>query len=265
MDLSSLRIAGGSTLVRSRVGPALALLLLRGLRLVYRERPAPLGAVAALARMAGNDNEALLRAWERKTRGRSGSDAWAMHPDAVDLLEGELRQQKPSCVLEFGSGSSTVWIASVMREIHGDAGGSLVLSIEQDEEVVSSVSRRLRDEGLERSVRFLVAPLVEQVVWGRKTIGYEITAASLAELLESARPDFVVIDGPAGEPGARFPTLPLVIDHVAVGAPFFLDDALRQGELWAAGEWATSKQLKVAGVHLIGRGVATGRLESDSS
>jgi predicted O-methyltransferase YrrM len=172
-----------------------------------------------------------------------------------------MEQIAPSHVLEFGSGASTVWIASLMRDLHGERGGIRVFSIEQDEGTASAVTRDLDREGLRDMVRLVTAPVAPRAVWGRTVDTYQISDEEMGDLLDSARPDLVMIDGPAGRPGARFGTLPSVVDHVMPGALFYLDDALRRGELEVGAAWARSERIKVSGVHLVGRGLLAGRVE----
>jgi predicted O-methyltransferase YrrM len=202
--------------------------------------------------------------WDRTTgRGERDIDPWALHPAAVRFLDAEIRRLVPSYVLEFGSGASTVWMASLMRELHGTV-STRVFSIEQDEATATSVRRDLEQRGLDDVAKIRVAPLVSREVWRTEVTTYGISVDEVNELLGGARPDVVVIDGPAGNPGARFGTLPLVMDNLSPGAVFYLDDALRRGELGAGAQWARSPSIRVAGVHLIGRGMLAGSVGSDA-
>ncbi len=263
--LCSRLTAGGWTLIRERLGSRIVPTLLRGIGAVYQSRPVPLRVLAAVSRASGGDHETLSRMWAETVAGPSQGtgDQWGMHPTAVTFLSSQIRRIVPSYVLEFGSGSSTVWIAALMKELHG-TDTTRLFSIEQDGSTASSVRRDLDRHGLDEIARIVVAPLAPREIWGKEVTTYRISQDEIDELTGGTRPELVVIDGPAGDPGARFGTLPLVLDHLAPGALFFLDDALRRGELEVGADWARSAQIRVAGVHLIGRGLLAGSVGSST-
>jgi hypothetical protein len=118
----------------------------------------------------------------------------------------------------------------------------------------------LAEAGLSETAHVVVAPLERQSIWGVETLCYSITEDVLNDLLGAARPEFVLIDGPSGEPGARFGTLPLVTGFVADHASFFLDDALKLSELETGIAWQASGRIQVDGVRLVGRGILSGSL-----
>lgn len=229
---------------------------LRGLRRVYGVRPAPLRLLRlihiALARGNGDLVEVL-------TRRDPPHDQWALHPGAVRFLERELERLAPRHVLEFGSGVSTLWIARAMDRAHGD-GLPHVFSIEQDETWAMKVRGSLAQAGMSETAHVIVAPLERQKIWGVETLCYSVSEDVLHDVLGSARPDFLLIDGPSGEPGSRFGTLPLVTAFVASHASFFLDDALRRSELETGLAWLASGRIRVDGVRLVGRGILSGSL-----
>ncbi len=135
-----------------------------------------------------------------------------------------------------------------------------ILSIEQDVGQAGRTRGLLARAGLDREAVVLVAPLEDQVVEGRHTICYALPADLFAV---GGRPaDLIVIDGPAGPAGVRFGTLPLVRGYVRDGARFVLDDALRDGELAIAREWATLPYAKVAGIRLIEKGLLVGTVRA---
>lgn len=241
----------------------IASIILRSLALLYGDRPVPLRIVSAMARRLTYEDE-LSHLWigMRSRNADETRDGWTMHPEAVSYLLSKIQKDVPAFVLEFGSGASTLWIATLMRDLHPDQGRVRVFSIEQDQEEASSVRQHLADHGLDDLVRIHVAPLTESEIWGETVLTYGLTRPDLDALLGSARPDLVLIDGPSGPRGARFGTLPLVIDHVAPDAAFFLDDALRPGELSVGARWTESRAIDVCGVHLIGRGLLSGRVRN---
>ena len=101
------------------------------------------------------------------------------------------------------------------------------------------------------------------LIGGREISTYE---ADLDELSAKAPFgfDFVVVDGPSAEPGARVATLIVFRPLLAPGALIFMDDALRDGELWAANQWAAMPELEVMGVVLVDKGVLRARVRDSA-
>ena len=84
-------------------------------------------------------------------------------------------------------------------------------------------------------------------------------AAEFVRLVGAIRPTFVVIDGPATETD-RFGTLPLIRPYVKANALFYLDDALRDGELDVARRWARLPYVEVNGIYLTEKGLLQGNV-----
>jgi hypothetical protein len=79
-------------------------------------------------------------------------------------------------------------------------------------------------------------------------------------LFHDRKADFVLIDGPAAEAGARFATLPLAHPFVSPHASFVLDDALRDGELLVARRWRSLPYVEVDGIRMIEKGLLIGAI-----
>jgi len=188
--------------------------------------------------------------------------AWSMHPRGLDLLERHIQENRPRVILEFGSGVSTVCLSRYMYELHGEGDRVYVLSVDQDTDYAVQTGRLLDKYGLGRNTKVVVAKLKEQEVDGTKTTCYDIGAEGLLNKKSSegaSVADMLVVDGPAGESGVRFGVMPLARQWLAPDAWVFMDDALRQGELWVAEQWA-QRGLSVRGVHVVGSGLLRARL-----
>jgi len=118
----------------------------------------------------------------------------------------------------------------------------------------------LKDCSLEKNVRLVHCPLRRHVIEGVEITCYDLSDGFLQAVLKDDRPDFVVIDGPAAEPGARFGILPLVRQFLRPRAWFFMDDALRDGELRAAQLLSQLPYVRVDGVYLVGKGLLVGQV-----
>lgn len=185
---------------------------------------------------------------------------WSLDCDTLNFLEERIMEQKPTAILEFGSGISTVCLAHFMRTIHPNAPMILVYSIEQSAEFAAQTRQKLDEFGLADYVKVDHFPLVNQVVEGEETVCYDLTANRLKQLLGGVRPDFCLIDGPIWSTSSRLATVPQVKEFLSPGAQFFLDDALRDRELQIARSWSRLPYLRVAGVHLVGKGILNGEL-----
>lgn len=105
-------------------------------------------------------------------------------------------------------------------------------------------------------------PVVPQRIDGFETTCYNLCNADLSSLLRDVEPDFVLIDGPAGEEGCRFGTLPLVKPFLRHGAVFFMDDALRDGEIGIANRWSKYACFNVLGIVWVGYGFLGGTVRT---
>lgn len=183
---------------------------------------------------------------------------WSLGPRTIDLLGRQIERLRPRLILELGSGISTVCLAFFMSALHADD-EPRVISIEQSEEMSNRTRERLAQARLGNIARVVTRPLAEQTALGRASTCYDLR--SLDGIVP--RPvDLVLIDGPSGEPGVRFATLPLVARHMADGATFLLDDALRDAELEIAATWSSVPGFKVNGIIPIETGILTGTVRS---
>lgn len=66
---------------------------------------------------------------------------WSLSPATTDFLEQTILEHRPELVLEFGSGVSTVCLASLQGQIEGDRDSLLVVSIDEDDEPARETSR----------------------------------------------------------------------------------------------------------------------------
>jgi len=248
----------------------LALKLLRIVRAGAGRRAVPLGIVRAVRRVGSGTNPLTPPAHGRsakrlRTRPLAtllkGTELgrWSPGPRSIDELVEMVRELRPETVLELGSGTTTIVLAWAVRDALGPGARPRIVSVEQDPEHAAATTERLVAAGLDQGVTVITARLVDQEVEGRRTSCYALPG-DLAEALEGRLADLVFIDGPAGPPGIRFGTLPLVQPFVRVGATFVLDDALRDGELEVARQWAALPYASVLGVRLIEHGLLIGRV-----
>jgi predicted O-methyltransferase YrrM len=182
-----------------------------------------------------------------------------MGPATLRWIVDEVVRRRPGLILEFGSGASTVALAWAVRQVTASATDPRIVSFEQDVAQAERTRDLLRAASLGGEAEIVVAPLARQTIEGVATTCYTIPEAGRLAIA-GRRADMVVIDGPAAEDGARFGTLPLVREFLAHGATCYLDDALRDGELWTAGRWGQLGYLDVDGIALVEKGVLVVRV-----
>ena len=218
-------------------------------------RPDPLAEEFRMLRR----QPAFLRTRElRPLIGEDMLNEWALCVETIDYLMTIIEKIRPAAVLEFGSGTSTVALAWAMRRLHGVSQSPHVFSIDQSAAFIDRTRDRLGVLGLADVVRFLHADLAVQTIRSRETQCYRLPPSVLTKWFGAARPSLVIIDGPAGEHGARFGTVPLVRDYVAPNAAIFLDDGFRDSELETAEQWSRMGYVRWDGIRWEGKGLLCG-------
>jgi len=158
-------------------------------------------------------------------------DGWALAPDALRFFLRFVEQSHPRHVVEFGSGLSTMVIATAISQSNLSTKFS---SLDHDPEFTAITRERLAENSLLRSVSLQCAPLVAREFYGKVLPAYHLKTT----LLASKRPaDVVLIDGPPDSLGGREGVLHQVFDFARAGTVVLLDDSSRPGELAALHSW----------------------------
>jgi hypothetical protein len=155
---------------------------------------------------------------------------WALSPDALRHIVGEIHDRRPGLIVECGSGASTVWLGYTAEAL----GTGRIVSLEHDERF-AEVSRDLvRAHGLQDVVEVRHAPLVPWKGEEGPERWYDTTA--LADLDGI---DLLIVDGPPGivGPGARYPAVPELLARCSDDALILLDDAHRADERAISDRW----------------------------
>lgn len=185
---------------------------------------------------------------------------WALCLETMEYLVTKIEECRPSAILEFGSGTSSLALAWVMKRLHGASSKPRVFSIDQSVRYIEETKAVLLRNGLLDAVRFLHADLALQTIGSRATRCYDLPPDVLEQFLDGVRPDMILIDGPAGESGIRFGTVPLVRGVVASNAAVFVDDGLRDSELATADQWSRLGYVWWEGIRWEGKGLLSGRV-----
>ncbi|WP_229632269.1 class I SAM-dependent methyltransferase [Pseudoduganella violaceinigra] len=156
---------------------------------------------------------------------------WAASPDFLQELAAHALDEKPACVVECSSGTSTLVLARCLQ-INGYG---KVYSLEHDPVYARRTRRQLEMHGLASWAEVIDAPLLAQACGGKQQVWYDCSGLAAVQ-----RIDMVVIDGPPQLTceQARYPAGPVLFPRLSPGAAVFLDDAARPGERAALARWA---------------------------
>jgi len=156
---------------------------------------------------------------------------WIASPELLHDLVLIIFETRPQRVLELGSGMSTLVCAYALEAV---GQGGKIISLDHDDRFAETTRRQLRMHGLDGIATVLHAPL--------RTTTTDVGAQSWYGVPDEALRgpiDLLIVDGPpgGGERLARYPALPVLRSHLAVGAVIVVDDARRPGEQEIVERW----------------------------
>ncbi|MEU6777538.1 class I SAM-dependent methyltransferase [Streptomyces sp. NPDC046759] len=158
-------------------------------------------------------------------------DTWSAAPDLLLYLVEQIRSRRPSLIIEAGSGTSSLWLATALRTF--DIPGHVV-SLEHDPEYHAQNAREVDRLGLGDIAEVRLAPLEQHTIHGETWSWYAETAWR-----DLSGCDMLFVDGPPGwsAPLARYPAVPLLAGVLTPGAIVLLDDYDRDEEQAVAARW----------------------------
>lgn len=169
---------------------------------------------------------------------------WTLSAHAIDYVVDAARERRPVLAVEFSSGVSTLVLAHALRASGAALEAPWVISVEQDAEHAAATRAMLAAAGLAEAAQVLHAPLVRRPYDGAERPSYDLDGDVLASHIGGRAVGIALVDGPAAEAGARVTTVPMLCPHLSAPCPLLLDDALRDGELYAARSWQRSGMLE---------------------
>jgi hypothetical protein len=164
----------------------------------------------------------------------------APRPGLLSCLINDIRINRRSRIVEFGSGVSTLVIAKAL-----DPEEQKMITFEHDREWANLVTEQLMRHGLADRCQVVHAPLVpcEQSIDGSSW--YD--TATIRESVGSLDVDVVVCDGPpaysTGSRMARYPAIPVLRHFLSDRYSVYLDDIDRSGEREIAKKWSELLQI----------------------
>ena len=170
------------------------------------------------------------------------------------------------CVVEVGSGTSTVVLARLLRE-RWPGGEHRHVAVEHDHAWARWVSDQLAREGLADRTTVLHVPLAPHPHGQAGLPWYddELLTTGLDAALAGEPVDLLVVDGPPADTAdkvlARYPALPALRARLAAGATVVLDDVERPGEQEVLDRWEREFDIRFER-RAATAGVALGRVGS---
>ena len=163
--------------------------------------------------------------------GISSLGLWTASADLLVELVDRFVEERPTTVVEGGSGVSTVVLALAAREHDIPA---RIVALEHDASWAEHTRRMLARHGVADRAEVRVAPLAPTSLEGHATPWYD--EAAVADLSDVG---LVLVDGPPGGTGplARFPMVPLLHDKLAPRCTILVDDTSRPGDADVVERW----------------------------
>lgn len=144
--------------------------------------------------------------------------------DFATILIQEILKRKPCCVLEAGSGVSTILAAYCVEKI----GYGSITSLEHLPDYANKTRAMLKQHLLDSvDVKIINASLREYKINEQYYNWYDVDMACIPKKI-----DFLIVDGPPRTTGrlARYPILPLFYERLSSSAVILLDDSDRMDE-----------------------------------
>ncbi len=143
---------------------------------------------------------------------------WAASPDLLVVLVDLIISERPSLVVECGSGASTLWLALAMRRFGIDG---RIIALDHDPVFGGKTRDLLARHGVRDLAEVRDAPLESFSLEGETYSWYARRAwADVTGI------DLLFVDGPPATTGhqARYPALPLLSGSLSPAATVVLDD-----------------------------------------
>lgn len=157
--------------------------------------------------------------------------SWSIDSFLGRWLSQFLLENRPQCIVEIGSGSSTTLIARTMELLGED--DIKHFAVDHDNRYLEITRSIAKLNNIENRIEFIHAPLVhcEEV----NKLWYE----SLANTLSGHKIDLLIVDAPPGQiqPLSRYPAMPLLAPLLNDHCTVVLDDASRTEEQEIAHLW----------------------------
>ena len=158
---------------------------------------------------------------------------WAATPSTMLWILDHVMSTPVRTIVECGSGTSTVWIATALERRGGEG---RVVALESSDRYAASTRAELERLGISDRATVLHAPLVDTAMPdGPSQPWFDLSGLELPGPI-----DLLFVDGPPASvaPDARYPAFPLLADRLAPDAVVILDDTGRPAEDAIVERWS---------------------------
>ena len=154
---------------------------------------------------------------------------WSLAPDGLLKLVEYVQKESPSVILECGSGVSTVIIAYCLQM----NGKGHIYSLEHEQKFAQITRDTLKKRKLDKWSTVITAPLETLSIEKNDYFWYSLNS------IPKSKFDMIIVDGPpySINPMARYPAIPVLLDHLTKNGSLFLDDAERKEEKEIVRRW----------------------------
>ena len=158
---------------------------------------------------------------------------WAATPSTMLWILDRVLSEPVHTIVECGSGTSTVWIATALKARGGDG---RVFALEDSDQYAALTRAELERLGLSDWATVVHAPLVDTGLPDDSSQPwYDLSGLTLPGQI-----DLLFVDGPPSRvaPQVRYPAFPLLADRLAPDAVVILDDTGRPAEDAIVERWS---------------------------
>ena len=162
---------------------------------------------------------------------------WAISPDFAKVLIEQILIQKPSKIVEFGSGVSSVIIGYVLKKL----GKGKLVSIDHDEYYANITKNNVFLHQLEEYVDIVKVPTK---IYDFDNVEYKWYNLQIKKNFynDFHKVDMLIVDGPpaAFNTESRYPALPIMYQFLSENAIIIMDDGIREDEKNICKQWVDS-------------------------
>lgn len=173
---------------------------------------------------------------------------WSLSPSTIAHILNDIVINSRKNIVEFGSGTSTFYIAKIIQKLKLEA---TFISVESDKDWIIKMKSLINKYSLNDYVNIIYAPLKEvpeEISFDDKGQWYD--SEILKKQLNFEEPvDLVVVDGPWGGLCrlSRYPAIPFLKKDLSKSFTVVLDDTFRDAEKQILRHWcdqlnSTSKE-----------------------
>jgi len=156
---------------------------------------------------------------------------WSIDTFLGRWLIQHILETRPKCIVELGSGSSTILIARALDLI--GAGEVTHIAVDHEKKYLDLTHNLAELNGIAERIEFLHCPLIFEEKYGKQWY------SELEKRTAGLKIDLLLIDGPPGplQPMSRLPAFQALMPFMNETCVVVLDDANRADEQLIAEQW----------------------------